>query len=78
LKRGGRVLLSIIPVVILWLLQQINLVPTGYIGDGLKGLAVLWVIVAVLTIFDPQYNDKIAAMKNIADLLPLPGKGKNP
>jgi hypothetical protein len=51
---------------------------TGDIALYVTVGAYIWAALAVLAALDPLYHDKIATIKDIASLLPLPGKTRNP
>jgi hypothetical protein len=72
----GGVLLSALPLVGLFVLQKSQFKLEGATADYAKLMTIGWAVVSLLSTFDPTFNAKLSAVKEIASSLTPGGKGK--
>jgi hypothetical protein len=57
------------PLAGLWLIQQTSFLLAGTIAEYATAGALLWAMLALITTLDPQFQTKIAAIKDVSSLL---------
>lgn len=62
-------LLSLLPIAVVWYLQQSKLALQPPISDYLVAGALVWALLVILNIFDPNLIQRIGALKDVAGLI---------
>ena len=54
--------------------QSLYLVPRGILGSGVELLVIVWPALSLSMAVDPLFPNKLAALKDVAQILPILGK----
>jgi hypothetical protein len=66
------------PLALFYAVQQTPWALIGTPANTLTIIAFLWMVITLIAAFDPLFEPKIDAMKNVTDMLPFIGRSKQP
>jgi hypothetical protein len=69
--------LALLPLVIIWLIQQSPVAMQGDVANYAVAGAIIWAVLSFMSVLDPTMSAKVGVLKDVTSIIPFPGQKKS-